>query len=89
MGFHLSDLETPVDPVGFRIHFGQQVVIAFDVGPAGRSNLDEGEFALIGWIFLQEALDCEKTLQDSFRVVDPVYSDPEESGLSAQTAHQR
>ncbi len=89
MGFHLSDLKTPVDALGFRFHLGQQVVIALDVRAAGRSDLHKGKFALIGRIFFEEALDREKTLQDSFGVVDAIYADPEEGCFNSETAHQR
>ena len=82
----LSALETPVDALRFGFHFGQQIVIALDVGAAGRSDLDEGELALIAGIFFKKALDGKKALEDSLCVVDAVDSDSDVGRIDPQAA---
>ncbi len=43
-------LESPVDAIGFRLHFGLQVVIPLDVGARGGADLDKRKHPLVAWI---------------------------------------
>ena len=85
----LVRLESPVDAIGFRLHFGLQVVIALDVRAAGSANLHKGKHALVARIFFQKAFDGEKALQNSLGIVHPVDAYSHESGLDSQILQQR
>src|ERR1039457_7305285 len=69
-GLPLAALESPIDAVRLGLHVREQVRITLDVRAAGRSDLHEREFSLIGRIFLQEPLNREEPLQNSLGVVD-------------------
>ena len=52
------------------------VVIALDLGAAGRTDLHEGEFVLIGRTFFEEGFDAAETFGDSLGVVDAIDAHP-------------
>src|SRR5271157_535078 len=85
-GLPFVRLESPVDTVGFRFH--HQIVIAFEVAATGSANLNECELAMIGRILLQKTLNGQKTLQNAFGVVDPVYAHTHEGSLNPQGLEQ-
>src|SRR6266849_5742084 len=86
--FPLSALEAPVNALCFSFHFREQIVITLDVGAAGRSDLHERKFALIGRILLQEPLNREEAFKNSFGVVNTIHTNPHERCLDAQSAQE-
>ncbi len=71
-------LKLPVDSLGFRFHFEQQILVAFDLRPARRADLHEGETFPVGRMLLEQTFDGSKPFDDAFRVVDPVDAHAEE-----------
>jgi hypothetical protein len=66
-GFPFAKLKAPVDAFRFGFNLAQQIMVALDVGAAGRRDLDERKLTAIDRILLQEQLDRSKTLQNTFR----------------------
>ena len=58
-GLPLSGLKTLVNALHLGFHVGNQVLITVDMGTAGRADLDMGEAALVGRVFLQKTLSLE------------------------------
>src|SRR5581483_695506 len=83
-----SRLESPVDAVGLGFNFPEQVMVAFDVSPAGLTYLDEGEMALVSGIFLQKSFYSAKALQHSLGIVHPVNTHAEEGALHTLLSKQ-
>jgi len=55
-------------------HFFDELTVARNLRPAGRSDLHKTETPLVDRIQFQESLDAPKSLDNSFRVVDAVHS---------------
>src|SRR5664279_523605 len=82
-------LESPVDAVGFRFHIRHEIVIALEVTSTGSANLHECELALVARVLLQKTLNGQKTLQNTFCVIDPVYAHTHKGSLNSQGFEQR
>ena len=82
-GLPLVALKARVDALGFGFHFVEKILIALDVGAAGRAELDEGEAARRTADIFEEALDAAETLEYSLGVVDAVHAEAEENRVRA------
>jgi len=87
-GLPVAVLEAPIDTIGLGFDLREQIVIALDVSAAWRPDLHKSEFSLIAGIFLEEALDGEKALENSLGVVDAVDADAHERRLYANAAQE-
>src|SRR5208282_2581749 len=87
--FPPSGLQLGVDPVCFRAHFFQEILVALDVRSARRADLHETESPLVRRIQLQESLDCPEPLQNSFRVIHAVHSYAKQRSLNSQFFAER
>ena len=65
------------------------MVIALDVGTAGRAYLYEGEAVLIARVRLDETFDRAEALENAFCVIDTVHSDAEERAFDAELFAKR
>ena len=84
----LASLKPPVDPVGLCFYFRQQIVVALDVGPAGRSNLYECEVPLVLGIFFEKTFNREKAFEDAFGIVHTIDPYAEKGRFHALSAQQ-
>jgi hypothetical protein len=50
-------------------------MIALNVRTTRGTNLDKSKLPLIIRMFLEHAFNCQKTLNDSFRVIHTIYPD--------------
>src|SRR5579864_1406625 len=80
-------LETAVDSIRFRLHLRDQILIAFDVRPAWRADLDKAEAPGIGRVLLQKTLDPPKPLGNPFGVIQTVHANADVLRLHAQLLH--
>ena len=87
-GLPLRGLEAPVDALGFGVNLGQEIVVALDVGAAGRADLHEGEAALVARILFQKTLDRPEAFEDSLGVIDAVNAHAEQQSFDAQLLDQ-
>src|SRR5271167_3509714 len=83
-----ATLKAPVDAVSFRLYFSEQIVVSLDMSAAGRSDLHEGELVPISRMLLEQSLNGEEPLQDSFGIVHPIDTHPEERRIHAQPSQQ-
>src|SRR5260370_41815612 len=64
-GLPVVGLEAPVDAVGDGLNLSQKIMVALDVGAAGRADLHESELLLIARIFFEKALDGPEAFEGS------------------------
>src|SRR5581483_7216497 len=76
--------EPSVDALGLLLHFAHQILVALDVRPARRADLDKRQIPLIRRILIQQPFDPPKALEDTLRIIDPVYSQSEKARLNPQ-----
>jgi len=82
-------LEASIDPFRLDIQLRLKVLVALNERSAGSPQLDEGEPLLKGGILFQEPLNREESLNDPFRVVKAVDSDPKPLDLHAKPSQHR
>src|SRR6266850_5924897 len=82
--FPAAGLETRVDAVGLSGNLVQQILIALDIGTAGRSDLDKGKVALVGRVKLEKKLDGPDALENALGVVDAINANPKKLGSNVQ-----
>src|SRR5260221_13383678 len=80
--------EAPVDAIGFRLHFRHQILVALDMGPAGRPDLHERKLLLIRRVLIEKTLDSAEPLRNAFGIIDPIDAKPHESRLDSQLTEQ-
>ena len=71
-GLPVAGLETPVDAFGFGENLLHQILVTPYVGPAGRTDLDESQFAPISGILFKKALEGAEAFRNALGVIDPI-----------------
>src|SRR6202035_2777794 len=65
-------------------HLLEKLLIAGDVGTAGRADLNKAETLEISGIIFEETLNSAEALENSFGVIHAIHADAEERGLDAE-----
>src|SRR5689334_5682542 len=81
--------ESRINAFGFSAHFIQKILVALDVRPARRPNLDKCEPLLKSGIQLEESFQCPEALENSFRVIHAIDSHSKERGLDVHLLTKR
>src|ERR1700691_5505161 len=84
----VSTLKSPIDAIRLGFHFGEQVMVAFDMGTAGGPDLNKSKFPLIAGIFFEEPLNRQEALENTLCIVHAIDATPHERSLNAQIAQQ-
>ena len=80
--------EAAVDSIRFHFDFLHQILIAPDVSPAGRPDLNKGKPPLVVRILIEKPFDSAKPLRNALGVVDAVDSHSHIVRFDAQFAEQ-
>src|SRR5215475_5460380 len=82
-------VEPPVDPLCFRLHLRQKVVIALDVRAARSADLRKAELSLVTGVTIEKSLDRQKPLQNTFGVVHAVHAHAQVERFHAKLFEER
>src|SRR3984893_5021925 len=88
-GLPAAGLEAGVDAFGFGGELAEQILVAVNVGAAGRADLDKGKAALVRRIKLEEEFDGAEALENAFGVVNAIDANSNERGADAELIAQR
>src|SRR6185436_8057329 len=78
----LATLEPAVDSVRLGFDIGEQVMIALDGRATRCANRNKSKLPLIVRMFLEQAFNCQKPLNDSFRVIHAIYPDTKKQSFN-------
>src|SRR5579864_2208319 len=81
-------LKSPVDPSCFHLDFRFEIVISLKMTAARGSNLHKCELPLIARIFFKKSFHCKEPLQNSFGVVESVYTHSQKQPLNVQALEE-
>src|SRR6185295_1239131 len=82
--FPLITLEALVDALRFALYFGQKILVALYVRPAGRTELHEREFVSVVRVLVEEAFDAAEALDEALRIVHAIDAHPQENSFRTE-----
>src|SRR4029077_10237780 len=87
-GFPAAGLEARVDALGFRADFPEQILVAVNVGAAGRTDLEKSKAALVIRVQLEKELDGAEALENALGIVHTVDAYAKQRGANVQLVTQ-